>query len=624
MNPHRDCIWTERVAEEWIQGHPIGNGRLGAMVLGRPQDERLALNHDRLWRRYWQRQPRRTAADLPRVRELCAAGRWDAAFHALDAKIIPTGRGLYVNPFVPLGDLRLRLAQPERVTEYRRGLDLDAATAWVTYVAGGVRYARRAFASAPHGLIVLHLTADHAGALSGEVALSRLLDPDCVVDGGSALGEVALWGEFEEGVRFAAVAAVRQSGGRLTGGRRAYQPPEGAMPPKDLGGIQFIFRDPKEANAPGGASTCFDAADEVSILVAMAAGDDFAGDEPAELIAACRRQIAAASGIEALYPAHLQDHRRYYRRVELNLGDWTNDTPTDRRLDALSEHDEPPPELAELQFKLGRYLAVSSSRPGTAPMNLQGVWNQDRRPAWDSDYHLDMNLQMCYWPLPMANLADCMRPVFDWADAMLPQAREAASDLYGCRGIAFPAVNDLHALGNTDNLCFWWTGAAAWLGQLYWQYFAYTGDVAFLRERAVPFLEGIAEFYEDFLTEAADGRLLPIPSMSPEVGIKGGAGFLSPPSTMDLELIREVFTHLLEADRWTPLPPKALARWRAILARVPEPRVGPDGQLLEWWADVEPADPGHRHLSHLIGLTPGDRITRSTTPEAFAAAALAL
>jgi len=617
----RSVLWYRRPAREWIEGLPVGNGSLGGMVLGDPVVGRVALNHDHLWRRYWSYQDRKTAEDMPVVRKLCQEGKWREAFTYLDGRVQQSGRGLYVNPYVPLGDLYIIPAHSGNYVDYERQLDLDTGIVTVQYTVNAVRFQREYYASAKQNLLAIRLSADHAACISCEIALSRLFDPDCEVTGLGSLGHLVLEGRFEEGVPFAAVVEVLQQGGRLTGGRKEYEQPQGEIPGSDLSGSTFIHRSDDLPQAGYGVSTCVDSADEVIIYITMATDWESTQDP----VGWCLDHLASVSdSYEEIRSESLRDHQGYYRRVKLRLGNGENDTPTDEVLDRCRATGTLPSLLVEQLFNLGRYLAIASSRPGTAPINLQGIWNQDRRPAWDSDYHLDMNVQMCYWPLYMANLIDCVEPLFDWVERLLPQARHAAQDLYGCRGVYFPGTNDLYSIGNIDNLGIWWTGAAAWLAQLFWMYWEYTGDREFLRRKAYRFLAEVGRFYRDFLTEDEAGNLIPCPSMSPEQLVKPHNTFLSPPSTMDLELCRETFKHLIEASEILDADSQNRQEWRQLLDRLPLPPISADGCLLEWMGDVEPGDPGHRHLSHLVGLCPGTRITAEETPEYFAAAAKAI
>ena len=621
-------IWSAKPAEDWAEGYPIGNGRIGAMVLGHPLHERVALNHDLLWRRFWSYQDHQTAGMIDEVNRTCREGRWDDAHELVLGRIPQSSYALYLNPYVPFCDLGIfpdHRGKP--ATDYRREIDLETGCATVTYQVEQVRYKRVYFVSWPAGLMVIHLSASIAGHLSGEICLSRLPDPDCLVTGTSRPGEVILEGRFEEGVRFATAVKVIQNGGRLTGGQAMYEEQPGSKPPRDLRGLQFIFRDRREAAGPQGVSTCYDSATEVLLLVALSTGDETA-DDPLE---ACLSRLRQADGsYAALLADHCLDHRSFFNRVSLHL---QPDQPAneDAGISGLLEDRADlagRPAIYEQLFNMGRYLAFVSGRPQPpgsppkAPINLQGIWNQDRRPAWDCDYHLDLNLQMCYWSLHLLNLGECLVPLRDWIVKMMPQARRVAGDLYGCQGLAMSAVCDYFENGNIDDLCFWWTGAAAWVAQILWQDWQYSQDRDYLAAGLLPFLEGIAQFYEDYLIPDEHGRLVPKTSASPEMNIAGRKRYsaASSASTMDLELIREVFQHVIEASVLLGKNLEQITKWQAILTKLPLPVINAQGYLQEWLEDHQPGDPGHRHRSHLIGLCPGDRINWEETPD-FAAAA---
>jgi len=272
---------------------------------------------------------------------------------------------------------------------------------------------------------------------------------------------------------------------------------------------------------------------------------------------------------------------------------------------------------------MSRYLAISSGRPQPAgqpvksPINLQGIWNQDRRPAWDCDYHIDLNVEMCYWPLDMLNLGDLMMPLMDWVERLKEGGKRAAKDLYGARGIAFGIVADNKNVGNFDNICFPWTGGAAWVAQILWQHWEYSNDLSFLKNHLFPYLVEVGNFYEDFLVEDRNGYLVPTLSASPEMPIAGRKrqSFLSSASSMDLELIHDLFGHLIEAGNLLKTDPTRIKKWQSIVDRVPLPRINKDGSLSEWLEDHTMADPGHRHRSLLVGLCPGDRISVENTKE---------
>lgn len=616
-------IFSNKPASEWALGYPLGNGRTGAMVKGKVKTERIVLNHDLLWRRFMDRPDKKTAALLPEVRRLCAQGRWDEAQDLFLTRVPETGHALYINPFVPFCDLGLFLRHKDgEITGYRRQLDMKRAVATVEYDAGARHYRREYFCSFPAGLFFVRITCSAMGCLGGEVSLSRLPDPDCEIAGFSSPGLICLEGLFEEGVSFAARSRVYQKGGRLTNGIRTYLPPPYKTPAPDTGGIVFDFRDETHKFEPFGVSTCFDAADEVLIAVALAT-DDEADCPPAEL---CERKLGALGDAypdtQALLEEHAADYQKLYGRAGLFIGGGSDAEATDTLVERAAAGDVDNA-LYGLLYNMSRCLAIAAGRPQPqdaapkSPINLQGLWNQDRRPAWDCDFHLDLNLEMCYWGLDAANLGDLMEPLTAWLKRLLPQARACAADIHGCGGILMAATCDNKTIGNVDNIGYCFTSAAAWLAQVLWIHYEYSRDEVFLKNDLYGFLKEIAAFYDDFLQPDAEGRMTTCPSCSPEMGIKGRKKWsvLSSASSMDLELIREVYEHLLEASERLGLDARQRDSWSQTLAKLPLPPISAEHGLEEWLVPHEPYDPGHRHRSHLVGIVPGERITPEDTPE---------
>ncbi len=622
-----NAIWSEKPASEWAEGFPLGNGRLGGMVLGGVPHERIAVNHDLLWRQFWRYQEHKTAADIKRIRELNLQGEWDAAEDLLLQKIPTTGNAIYLNPYVPAGDLYINLSHADkRVTDYQRVLQMDKGVVEVRYCVDGVVFTREIFSSWQHGVMVIHLTADRAGMLTGEVSLSRLLDPECTVTGYAARDLVVLDGKFEEGREFAVAVQVRQRGGRLTMGRKALVHNPAEMPKKDFG-LKYVFSKNAMFGKDDGASTFFDTADEVLLLLAVTVDDEFV--QGADLVEKTIEKLdRVRDDFERLKENHILDFQKLYYRVTLNLGSEKPFISTDSLLKKSVDAHTASPALLEKMFNMSRYLAISSGRPQPAgqpaksPINLQGIWNQDRRPAWDCDYHIDLNVEMCYWPLEMLNLGDLAMPLMDWVERLSEDGRRAAADLYGAKGIAFGGVADNKNIGNVDNVCFPWTGGAAWLAQILWQHWQHSNDLVFLKNRLFPFMVEIGNFYQDFLVQDRHGFLVPALSASPEMPIAGRKklSFSSSASTMDLELIHDVFGHLIEAGVLLKTDPLQIKKWQAIVERVPLPRINEDGALSEWLEEHIMADPGHRHRSLLVGLCPGERISVENTPDYAAAA----
>lgn len=617
-----NIIWSDKPAPEWAESYPVGNGRIGGMVFGRIQNERIALNHDLLWRQFWAYQKHRTAEDIKKIRDYCLNGQWDEADETILSKIPSSGRAVYINPYVPVGDMYIDMFH-EKVDGncYIRILDMDTGIVQVKYSVDDVIYKREVFCSWEHGIMLTHLSSNRAGVLSGEVSLSRLCDPECIVTGYSEPGKVIMRGEFEEGRKFAAAAKVIQRGGRLTGGKKEYRHPLERMPEKDFG-LAYRFSRNEMYEDRHGASTCFDSSDEVLILLAVSVDEEV--EKGADLEEKCMEKLnRIKDDYYALREKHIEIYQPVYRRVIFSLDKERTDLPTDRLLEKSIQENTVLPELLEKIFNLSRYLAISSGRPQPegepckAPINLQGIWNQDRRPAWDSDYHLDLNLEMCYWPLDMLNLGELIGPLMAWAERISDDGRTAAMDLYGCSGVVFPGVCDYRNIGNIDTVGFCWTGAAAWISQILWQHWEYSCDMEFLKEHLYPFIVEVGRFYEDFLFENDKGCLLPSLSSSPEMPISGRkrVSFSSTPSTIDLELIRDVFKHLTQAGKLLGVDPATIEKWGSIFEKVPLPEICEDGSLCEWLEEHIPADPGHRHRSHLVGICPGDRISMESTPD---------
>lgn len=617
-----NVIWSKKPASEWSGGYPVGNGRIGGMVLGGVQHERISVNHDLLWRQFWSFQEHKTASDVKKIRELTLQGEWDKAEELMERKIPASGNAVYINPFVPAGDLYINFQHGNSpITDYKRILYMDRGIVEVQYRVNNALFKREIFSSWKHGVMATHLTTDRAGMLTGEVSLSRLLDPDCEVTGYADQDKVILKGKFEEGREFAIVVKVIQRGGRLTIGRKKLIQTGAEIPEKDFG-LKYVTSTNDMFGKDDGASTFFDTSDEVLILLAITVDDEY--EKGADLV---KKSIEKLDNItesfEILKEEHIEDFQKIFNRVTLCLGLEKPFIETDSLLKESVDNNTASPALLEKMFNMSRYLAISSGRPqpagqpAKAPINLQGLWNQDRRPAWDSDYHIDLNVEMCYWPLDMLNLGDHMIPLMDWVETLTEQGQRAAKDLYGARGVAFGIVADYKNLGNFDNICFPWTGGAAWLAQILWQHWEYSNDLSFLKNHLFPFLVETGNFYEDFLVEDRNGFLVPALSASPEMPIAGRnpQSFLSSASSMDLELIHDLFGHLIQAGNLLKADPMQIKKWQTLVDRVPLPRINEDGSLSEWFEEHPMGDPGHRHRSLLVGLCPGDRISVENTKE---------
>ena len=582
-------MWSARAAHEYMAGYPIGNGKLAAMVLGAVPVERVGLNHEWLYRRQnADRDIEDVSAALPEVRRLFFEGKtFEAA--TLANETFGGGGGMSgkpnrVDPFQPLGDLWIEFGHGE-VGEYRRELDLAQALVTVSYMAEGVQITRECFAHAGCPIIVLRLKS--SVPIPVKLILSRIEDPECTLTPWSAEGSFGYVGEFIEGLQFAAEARVL-TGGQITCG-----------------------------TSEGTAFVEIPALTEALILLTGACA--IKGEDPRE---SCNGHFAQASATdwEGLLASHLTAHRAKFDRVSLDVGGGEDSLPMEERLARLREG-QPDESLIALYFNFARYLLLASA--GELPPHLQGKWNEELRPPWDCDFHHDVNLQMNYWPAEVLNLAETVEPLLAHVERFVPHGREAARKLYGCKGIWMPIQTDPWGRCTPESLGWdCWIGAAPWLAQHFWWRYEYSLDREYLRDRAYPLLKEVAAFYETYLVEDPQGRLVPVPSQSPENYIVGGTKPVSLciAATMDLELIHDTLTHCLEAAGLLGVDDDKRVLWRDILSRIPPLQIGRFGQLQEWLEDYEEAEPGHRHISHLFALYPGDQLTPEETPELFEAA----
>ncbi len=604
----------DRPAKQWVEAGPVGNGRLGAMVFGGVAAERLQLNEATLWSGGPKDCNNPAArAVLPQVRAAVFAGRFQEA-----EELCKKMQGPYNQSYQPLGDLKLDFGNGAVTTSYERALDLDRAVATTRYQMGEVTFTREVFASFPDQLIVVRLTSDHPGTLSFSAILDSLLRHEVPVAQGRTL---VLRGKApshvdpvylrtapdpvrygEEGMTFEVHLETRIEGGAL----RA----EGSLlQVKDADAVTLLLS----------AATSFNGYDK------SPARD---GRNPAAL---ARRPLAAAAerNYADLLARHLADHQALYRRVALDL-EGSAVAPaltTEQRLVRLAEG-APDPGLATLMFNYGRYLLIASSRPGGQPANLQGIWNDAIRPPWSSNYTININTEMNYWPAEVANLAECHEPLFDFITELAVNGRQTAQINYGAHGWVSHHNADLWRqsapVGDGSGNPVWANYAVSgpWLCQHLWEHYAFGGDRKFLRERAWPLLKGSAEFCLDWLVDDGHGHLVTAPSASPEIGFTtpdGTRGVVTYATTMDMAIIWDLFTNTLAAARELGIEPDFAAKIAAARARLYPPKIGHRGNLQEWAQDFMEQDPHHRHVSHLFGVHPGKQITPAT-PELFAAA----
>jgi alpha-L-fucosidase 2 len=596
-------LWYRQPAQEWEEALPIGNGRLGAMVCGGVAKELLQLNEDTVWEGYRRNADNPAALKaLPEIRRLLFEGKNEEATKLAGQTMM--GIPPRVKSYQPLGNLLLDFPDAAAAANYRRELDLDTGIAAVRYQIGEAAFTREVFASAPDNVLVARLAADKPGRINVTLALEREKDAQVLVDP-LQTNRLILRGQIiAQYLDTAPVPAMRFEGQML------------ALP---TGG---------KVTSAGGKLT-ITGADSLVLLVAGAT--DYRGGEPEKL---CREtlQKAAAKPYSVLRAAHVADHQALFRRVELNLGKTGSPAeplPTDQRLKRLAGGGTDPA-LVALYFQYGRYLLMGCSRPGSMPANLQGLWNDKLNAAWNSDYHLNINIQMNYWPAEVCNLAECHEPLFDFMDMLVEPGSRTAKIEYGCGGWTAHHLSDPFGFTSpADGVQGIWPMGAAWLAQHPYEHYLFSGDKEFLAKRAYPLMKGAARFVLDFLVEAPPGtpvagRLVTAPSHSPENAFyltNGAQSRFTYAATMDLEIIRNLLNNCIEAARLLNCDEAFRAECETALTRLAPLQISKrDGRLQEWIEDYKDVDIHHRHTSHLFALYPGHEITLKGTPELAAAA----
>ena len=581
-------LWYKSPASDWNEALPIGNGRLGGMVFGTVKREHVQLNEDSIW---YGGPVDRNNPDalryLPKIRELLFKGEIKKAEQLAAMALSGTPEGQ--RHYQPLGDLFLNFDHDENRAEgYCRELDINQSIARVSYFHDGVKYTREYFASAVDQVIVIRLAADKPGSISFNAQLRRgkyiekieKISDDAIMLQGNSGGQ--------EGIDFCTIVRAVAKGGHVY-----------------TIGENLIVED----------------ADDVVLFVSAATS--FRHENYFDV---CKKYIdhAAGKNYEDLFQDHVKDYQGLFCRVELDLQNPNNEEEleslaTDERLKRLKDGKEDLG-LICLYFQFGRYLLVSSSRPGTLPANLQGIWNKDMLPPWDSKYTININAQMNYWPAEVCNLSECHEPLFDLIERMREPGRRTARVMYGCRGFIAHHNTDIYGDTAPQDIYIpatYWPMGAAWLCLHLWDHYEFTQDVEFLREK-YPVMREAAEFFLDFLVEDSKGRLVTCPSVSPENTYRlenGEEGALCIGPSMDSQIIYALYTRCIEAVRILGIDDEYTEKFQEVLDKLPKPEIGKYGQIQEWAEDYEEVEPGHRHISHLFALHPSNQISLRKTPD---------
>lgn len=575
----------------WEEALPIGNGRLGAMIYGTVPTEVLQLNDDSIWYGGPRDRINPSALEkLPEIRDAINRGDLKTAEDLCSFALsgIPESQRHYEM----LGNLYLHMSgipSDSRITNYKRELDFKTAVATTSYDLNGISYRREVFSSNPKGAIFIRITSSEPSSVSLHTALAR----------GPVTWDLR---SFDEQIfrhpnyTDFADTCVNIDGNKTImtgacGGKDAVEFACGIKVNVIDGTIQSIGNNLVISNAS-------------EVILALTSATSFYEKDTnlSECVIKCLDSLNLDTWNE-LISEHITDYQELYNRVELTLPE--------------SEED-----IVRL-FNFGRYLMISGSRPGSQPLNLQGIWNKDINPMWGSKYTININAQMNYWPAEICNLSECHEPLFDLIERMRVPGHEAASRMYGCRGFMAHHNTDIWGDCAPQDVCLsstYWVMGAAWLCLHIWDHYEFTGDIDFL-EKKYPVMLEAAEFLIDYLTE--DGKyLVTNPTLSPEneyVLPNGSHGVLCKGATMDNQIIRELFTSCIKASEALELSNNTILEIRAILPRIAPTRINSNGTIQEWNEDYEEVDPGHRHISHLFGLYPGHEIN-TDTPDLMTAA----
>ena len=620
-------LWYDTPAKLWVDALPIGNGSLGAMVFGggggehaSPDKELLQLNDDTLWSGYPRDGNNKDAKDyLAAVREAVLVKR---DYHLADSICLKM-QGSHAESYQPLGNLRLSFTHAETVSGYRRELDLDTACARTTYTVGGSTFTREAFSSYPDQVIVFRASCSKPHqltctlSLDGDLRLSsKSVGPDQLLLTGKAPSRVVYAGHPGsdhpihksdvpgEGMYFAIAVSVAVEGGTVS---------------------------------DSGDALTITSASAFTIRLTSATGFrgfDKMPDVPLnQVVAGAQKKLSNTTGVQfaRLRERQQQDHQQIFRRVSLDLGPENSSVPTDKRRAQFASN--PDPSLVALYFNYGRYMFICSSRPGSQPANLQGVWCERAIPPWGSNFTTNINVQMNYWLAGTCNLSDCGSPLFDLIADLSHTGAVTASESYGLPGWAVHHNVDLWCHSNASGegvaspTYSNWAMAGPWLCAHLYQHYLFTGDRAFLHAKASPLMKGAAEFCLAWLFEDPDGHLTTCPSESTEnnfLAPDGKAATTSAGCTMDMALTRELFANCIATSKELGVDQAFTAKLQSALPRLIPYRIGRFGQLQEWSIDFPEATPGQRHMSHMYPLYPGQEITPRGTPELAKAARISL
>ncbi|MEP1489830.1 MAG: glycoside hydrolase family 95 protein [Algibacter sp.] len=583
-------IWFEHPTTKWNRGLPIGNGNLGAMIYGTPEKEIICLNEETIWTggKDYNRDKKDAGKYIDTIQKLLFAKEYMQAEKVVQDKILNKRLPWGKNTYQMLGNLFIETSNLDSIINYKRELDIRNSIATTTFKNNGVSFKRTYFSSFPDKAMVYKYTTDAKGKINISAWIKRSEQTKIITSENRI--------EFSEhvgnghGVKYHAIVDFETKGGTS----------------KIENGKLIITN-----------------ADEV--IIKVVASSNYRGLNPEKECNVALNKIKNSSYSELL-DKHVSDYQALFNRVDFKISDKTGEElPTDVRLKKV-KNGETDNYLTQLQYQFGRYLLISSSRPGNLPANLQGIWADGFTPPWNSDYHININIQMNYWMAEMSNLAECHEPFLEYIDDLREMGRLTAKRIYNSRGFVAHHTSDAWhstaAFGKARHAM--WPMGAAWCCEHLFTHYEYTENKEYLKNKAYPIMKEAALFFVDFMvTDPNTGVLVSGPSISPEnnfLTASGEKATLNMAPTMDRAIVFELFNNCIKAAEILNIDKDFSAILKNKIKQMPPLKIGKDGRLLEWAEELEEAMPGHRHISHLYALHPSNQISKTKTPELFEAA----
>ena len=591
-------LWYTQPAKQWVEALPVGNGRLGAMVYGDPSKELIQLNENTVWAGSPYRNDNPDAREaLPEVRRLIFEGKYKEAHDIVNEKFISKiSHGM---PYQTMGNLRLSFPGHENFQDYYRELDLTNAVVSSRYNLNGVKYETKIFSSFPDQILIIRISADKPGSLSFSASLDRPSKIDITTNRKDELIMSGKTNDFEnvrgELLQFNTKVKILTSGGSVSA---------------------------------SDTTLIVSKADIATIYVSMATNFVNYNDISANAVERVNNylQTALKKDYALILKDHIADYQKYFNRVSLDL-DITDavKNPTDIRLEQFAKGNDP--QLVALYFQFGRYLLISSSRPGGQPANLQGIWCDQLTPSWDSKYTININTEMNYWPSEITNLTEMNEPLIQMVKDLSLSGRQTAKDMYGAQGWVAHHNTDIWRFTGPIDGASWgqWPLGGAWLSQHLFDKYDYTGNKDFLKS-IFPIVKEASLFFLDFLVEEPENKWLVVsPSLSPENAPSvHPREAIAAGTTMDNQIVFDLFTRTIQATQILETDQDLAAKLKSTVLRLPPMQIGKWGQLQEWMSDWDNPKDNHRHVSHLYGLYPSNQISPYRTPELFSAAKTSL